>query len=519
MTPFTRIFLLFTTMGLLLFACSPEKVGPGQTGNNQGPDIAGHISEHPALEVLCSSIDTITLWSEEGFAWCNKCYDMFGFVRPCDAQDSATSWGNVVLMNGLDSIDTDNDQNYDDAENVFVANVTMAAGWFILANQSQFSTSNNWVINNGIIQITNDWLSTNLGTAENAWQLRKKVADLPPCFDIALHLQVVSLDLFSSVIDSSLTSIWGHNPNWNNPSHHNYSPISPFLTHFCPDVCGTPCIADSVCKTVYTGLTCNSGCTTLSPALTGPGPFTYQWSTGATSASISVCPTVNTTYSVSVTHNGGCIATRFFNVKAVNVACSIPQLARVEFCPVNLNLRYNQTFNIRNYVRHANGNAVYAGDWSKIVFTYTTMGANLPTSPANWRLADFMAGNNVTVTAADAAAGKGNTGTAGQYRIYIGREGQATYDDYMTIRVNNSQPSSLTTAVCSYGPSCAPSGGGTPTPGVKICFVPPGNPGGASTTCVPATTISNYVTNYCTGQTMTAAQPGYSLGQCGSSCF
>jgi hypothetical protein len=514
MKRYTRLFSLMAAICFLLVACSPEKVAPVGGDRNSGPNLAGALDAHPDLELICNGIDTIELVSEDGSHWCNKCYDMFGSPRPCDGFDSLVTWGDVVMMNGLDSIDTDNDSMYDDAENIFVANITMAAGWFIVTSQSQFATNNNWVVNNGIIQIQNDWLSSNVNPVENAWQLRRRVEDLPACFDVAIHLSVVSLDLFSQEIIGSETSIWGWNPHHDDPDFHSYSPYSPYLTHFCPDPCGrTACPVDSVCTVVYRNLTCNSGSTVLTPTVDGIGPFSYEWSTGARTSSITVNPVVNTPYSVTVTSMNTCMNTTYFDVKAIDVACSIPALTRVEFCPVNLNLRYNQTFNIRNYVRHVNGNAVYPSDWSRIVFTYTSMGANAPTNPGEWHLADFMAGQNVTVTAADAAAGKGNVAT-GQYRIYIGRLGQPTYDDYMTIRVNNSQPSNLT-SVCGYGPSCAPSGGGVPTPGVKICYVPPGNPSGATTICVAAANVGNYITDYCTNQNMTA-QPGYSLGQCGS---
>jgi hypothetical protein len=44
-------------------------------------------------------------------------------------------------------------------------------------------------------------------------------------------------------------------------------------------------------------------------SLTASGGGTYLWSTGATSASISVSPTITTTYIVTVTASGGCVST------------------------------------------------------------------------------------------------------------------------------------------------------------------------------------------------------------------
>ncbi len=60
---------------------------------------------------------------------------------------------------------------------------------------------------------------------------------------------------------------------------------------------------------VYYGYAPQS-CTTLSAAATGgKAPYTYTWSTGATTQSIQVCPTVTTTYSLVVTDALGCTAT------------------------------------------------------------------------------------------------------------------------------------------------------------------------------------------------------------------
>lgn len=126
----------------------------------------------------------------------------------------------------------------------------------------------------------------------------------------------------------------------------------------------------------------------------------------------------------------------------------------VEFCVGTLKVAVGETFQIRDYVRHAdNGLAGQSVDWAKVYFTYTDAGANNPTTPPNWHLNDFNSGIPVTTTSADRANGTGNEGK-GKYRLYIVRNGQSSYDDYMTIRVTNSN-STVDSA------KCAPS---TPTP-------------------------------------------------------
>lgn len=78
------------------------------------------------------------------------------------------------------------------------------------------------------------------------------------------------------------------------------------------------------------------------------------------------------------------------------------------FCTYNLNLRVGDTITIRDYVHVCDDSAPVA--WATAVFTYTAFGADDPTRPSDWHLADFNANLPVTVTATDATAA-GNHGT------------------------------------------------------------------------------------------------------------
>jgi Flp pilus assembly protein TadG len=116
----------------------------------------------------------------------------------------------------------------------------------------------------------------------------------------------------------------------------------------------------------------------------------------------------------------------------------------LEFCPVNLNIKPGQQFNIRDYVHYIE--SAEPVDWTKVVFTYADYKANDQVQPADWHLSDFNNALAVTVSTTDAAAGTGNHG-AGRYRIYVARTGQTKYDGYMTIRVQNSS-SNISSAKC-----------------------------------------------------------------------
>jgi len=58
----------------------------------------------------------------------------------------------------------------------------------------------------------------------------------------------------------------------------------------------------------------NTICVGQSLNLTAAGATTYNWSTGATSQSISVSPTVSTVYTVTTTYSAGCTDSRTFSV-------------------------------------------------------------------------------------------------------------------------------------------------------------------------------------------------------------
>lgn len=73
-------------------------------------------------------------------------------------------------------------------------------------------------------------------------------------------------------------------------------------------------------KTVYNGTSPN--CATLSGVASGGlGTYSYKWSTGATTTSISVCPTATTNYSLIVTDGYGCKDTDLVNVTYKDIRC------------------------------------------------------------------------------------------------------------------------------------------------------------------------------------------------------
>ncbi|MEY3443524.1 MAG: hypothetical protein RLZZ519_1805, partial [Bacteroidota bacterium] len=76
-----------------------------------------------------------------------------------------------------------------------------------------------------------------------------------------------------------------------------------------------------------------SACATISASGIGGGcaPYSILWSNGATTASQTVCPSVSTDYTVTVTDANGCTASCVVRVCAIDVRCG-NNLQKIEIC-------------------------------------------------------------------------------------------------------------------------------------------------------------------------------------------
>jgi hypothetical protein len=118
----------------------------------------------------------------------------------------------------------------------------------------------------------------------------------------------------------------------------------------------------------------NTICVGQSLNLSAAGANSYTWSTGATSQSISVSPTVSTVYTVSTTYSAGCTDSRTFNVTvnvctglnetefATNSVCIFPNPAKEQ-----LNISLNNIALIgKNYtITNALGQVMATGVFNK----------------------------------------------------------------------------------------------------------------------------------------------------------
>jgi hypothetical protein len=107
-------------------------------------------------------------------------------------------------------------------------------------------------------------------------------------------------------------------------------------------------------------------CSGTSTTLTASGGTTYTWSTGATTAAISVTPTVSTTYTVTVKDGNNCSATAS---RIVNIPTLAINPNPAEFCPggsIVLSANCSQPINTYAWLLNAANNSP--------TFTRTTFG-------------------------------------------------------------------------------------------------------------------------------------------------
>jgi hypothetical protein len=221
-----RNLLAATIMaGALLYSCKPENMEPKH--NSSALSGAAQV-DHPALDTVCSRSDTLFLIREDDKSpVVNKCYTA-GAPSPCPS--GQPSWGNLVMTEGYY-------QGVNYVDFVFV----LAPSWYSDFNNWKFGIATDFQFEpDGTPIITQDWGTSVISPPENRWELRFPVSELPsPCFNVAVRVNVLKMNLFGALIQGSETSLWSQNPNWDVPGHSAQS-TSPYLMRFCPERCLEP---------------------------------------------------------------------------------------------------------------------------------------------------------------------------------------------------------------------------------------------------------------------------------------
>ncbi len=351
----------------LLFGCQPDGVGPSDSG--KGKSFDGLVGEdHPVLDTVCKYSDSVFFRSvattnlntnnyaagsvvSTGVTWgavtpttytypasfyVNKCLDPdpngpsvpgpLGYVQgniiPCPSQ--MMKWGHLVMYNGYlyGSQDTTHWLDVD---------FSLAVGFLCDLNNWDFAISNTITIDpvTGAPNTqSSDWSTLAVNPARNQWKVAINVDSLPPnCFDLACRMSVFRLKSNGSPNENFRTTLWAINEEWDNPASEGKS-NNEFAIHYCPFGClegpaVVPPRLDSTCVNFQVGVPGLPNCVTLNADTAGTG-VTYLWSTGATTQSISVCPTATTNYSVTISVGPRVVKIKKFSVKYSNIRCGNP---------------------------------------------------------------------------------------------------------------------------------------------------------------------------------------------------
>lgn len=293
-------------MSVLLYSCKPDSVRPKGEEPVDGPTLGLASNDTHALYTpFCSEFDTLSLMSELG----SSLNVNFNCTTNCPP------WGYVSTYN---------------SNNYFVAKFRLAQNWFVDFANSEFSIASSFTLGtNGIPQTSNDWFSYNPSPDLNSWQMVVPLDGIvrtdENCFLWAARLSVWTRSFFGGFNPASRRTLWVRNADWNVAGHENNSP-SQFLTPHCWAFC--PPDADTVCVPFFTGLPTNvQNCATIAaPDVSGiySGAVSYEWSTGATTPSITVCGGVASSYMVTITQDPSRIpvAVYYIQTSANDVSCS-----------------------------------------------------------------------------------------------------------------------------------------------------------------------------------------------------
>jgi hypothetical protein len=514
------LVITISILCLIASSCTHDHVAPMDQGERRA--LLGDIDPHPALDTVCQTADTMYMIREDDFSpVVNKCFNPQQHPIPCPPNQP--KWGFLEMQEGYY-----NDSNYIDC------NFTLAPGWYCDFTTWAFGFGNSFTFDqNGIPVIANDWGVQVVNPVENKWTVRVNASTLPnACYDVALRVTAVRLNLYGQIQTASSTRLWGENDNWDIPGHPAQS-NSRWLLRFCPMRCKSTPPVDTLrhCKLVYTGITCsgnNMNCTTLNPNITQPGSKTYYWNTGATTPTLNVCPTATTDYTVHVAINGTVRYVVIYEVHVINVACSIPNSGgcgnngsevsgvsgSAHHPGCNTNHYYTEGCNGGNHdygcnTQHSGNTCNHRGHGYHCTTTHAT---NRACNGGHTRGCDGKHPTSQTCQSRGGhkynCSGAHTTGNCNTQLYHTTGCSNTSHNVYRGCSNNHAHHGHGNgsgygsgyngghghTHVCGGDPLPPP-----PIPGIKICHVPAGNPSGAYTMCVRYNNIDDHMPSVCPG--------------------
>jgi hypothetical protein len=300
-TPIATLALACT----LAWGCESEQIQPEGLGRQ--PRIGlGSEQQHEGINLVCSDTLYLRLRTADGSHHVNYCGG-----QPCAGNQP--EWGSVEVVNGIDTL---------------AVTISMALGWFVEDCYFSAMTNGTYSLDARGVPSTPgfNFQYADAPVLDNKWTLfvdRKAVQmDINRVFGLAAYVRVAKLGFVNGVDSNSRRALWLANPEWDLPGSPNQSTGELLTTWQWADCQRIAEPVDSVCAVAYTGLPGNNGCASLSPNVNGAvPPLTYAWSTGQSSSTVTVCPSIATTYRVSVSDANGPYSVTAFQVNVVDASC------------------------------------------------------------------------------------------------------------------------------------------------------------------------------------------------------
>ena len=210
----------------LFLSCSPENVTPGNVqSSNQSPELVANLSAHPVVDPECSSRIKYPMMDGSGGMVIN-------YHGPLGAPTGGSDpWGSVTVVNSDEDV---------------VMEVDMALGWYVEAVETYSGGEAGLNLVNGIPEVGEAWVKTDVNPLINATQLSIPIESLSDeCFVFAMRLSVLKLDFFQGVDEDSRTTLWVNNPSWNDPAQPEMNSPSMVVNQWCV----IPCAPDTTHET------------------------------------------------------------------------------------------------------------------------------------------------------------------------------------------------------------------------------------------------------------------------------
>lgn len=203
-----------------LWSCSPEYVSPNNSVSttNKSPSLVGDVSAHPAIEPECSPRITFPLMDEAGSL------DVSYFGPLATPVNGANPWGTVTTVNSDEDL---------------VMEIDMAFGWYVDGVEVFLGPESEMSLQNGIPVVESGWIQLDVNPLVNATEISIPIESISDeCFKYAMKLNVVQLDFFQGLDESSRTSLWMNNKFWNDQNLPQMHTSASTISSWCIESCG-----------------------------------------------------------------------------------------------------------------------------------------------------------------------------------------------------------------------------------------------------------------------------------------